>query len=76
MTVLGIINIHTITRILNAMHKAKAVELHVVKEEVLYIMLELRWHSHEFTSHGQGFVQVYNSMEVILITILIIQNYL
>ena len=40
MTVLGIINVNTVTSILNAMHKAKAMEL--VKEEVLYFMLQLR----------------------------------
>ena len=39
MTVLGIININTATRIFNAMHKVKAMEL--VKAEVLCIMLEL-----------------------------------
>ena len=39
MTVLGIINVNLVTNILNAMHTAKAMEL--VKEELLYVMLEL-----------------------------------
>ena len=34
MTVIGMINANIVTRILNAMHKAKAMEL--VKEEVFY----------------------------------------
>ena len=48
MTALGIVHIHIITMILNAMHKAKAMEL--VKAEVLCIMLELCMHW--FNLHG------------------------
>ena len=60
----------------------KTNDMELVKVEVMCIMLDdwsrpiLSWHSPS-NSHGQFFVQVYmfNSMEVNLITILIIQNY-
>ena len=72
-----IINVEIVTSVLNAMHKAKAMEL--VKAEVLCVMLELcralfqslwtlKLHPIElaqpFTSHGR-FLYKYNSMEVI-----------